>query len=156
MTTAPIAKSSPRSKPKNGFANLLAFRKDPLAFLTNMAREHGDVVTYRMGGRKVTLVNHPEYIKDLLVTNNRKFEKGRVLQRSKRLLGEGLLTSEGEVHLRQRRLAQPAFHRQRISTYAESMVRYADHTRSGWKAGATIDMREAMMQLTLNIVGKTL
>ena len=121
-----------------------------------MARQYGDVVRYRMGNRIVTLINHPDYIKDLLVTNNRKFEKGRVLQRSKRILGEGLLTSEGEVHLRQRRLAQPAFHRQRIASYGDSMVRYADHTRSRWKNGTTIDMREAMMQLTLNIVGKTL
>jgi cytochrome P450 len=140
----------------NGISNLLNFRKDPLAFLTRMAREYGDVVRYRMGNRTVTLINHPDYIKDLLVTSNRKFEKGRVLQRSKRLLGEGLLTSEGEIHLRQRRLAQPAFHRQRISSYGESMVRYADHTRSSWNDGDTIDMREAMMQLTLNIVGKTL
>ncbi len=152
MATASVAKS----KPKNGFANLFEFRKDPLAFLTRMAREHGDVVTYRMGGRKVTLVNHPDYIKDLLVTNNRKFEKGRVLKRSKRILGEGLLTSEGEMHLRQRRLAQPAFHRQRIVNYADSMVTYADHTRNSWKDGSTVDMRGEMMQLTLNIVGKTL
>lgn len=140
----------------NGISNLLNFRKDPLAFLTRMARDYGDVVRYRMGNRTVTLINHPDYIKDLLVTSNRKFEKGRVLQRSKRILGEGLLTSEGEVHLRQRRLAQPAFHRQRIASYGESMVKYADHTRSKWQDGTTIDMREAMMQLTLNIVGKTL
>ncbi len=152
MATSAVTKSNP----KNGLANLLVFRKDPLAFLTRMARDHGDVVTYRMGGRKVTLVNHPDYIKDLLVTSNRKFEKGRVLKRSKRLLGEGLLTSEGETHLRQRRLAQPAFHRQRIVNYAESMVTYADHTRLAWKDGSTVDMRGEMMQLTLNIVGKTL
>src|ERR1041385_8495850 len=139
-----------------GMANLLTFRKDPLAFLTAMASTHGDAVSYRIAGRTITLVNHPDYIKDLLVTNDRKFEKGRVLQRSKRILGEGLLTSEGEFHLRQRRLAQPAFHRQRIASYADSMVRYADHTRAGWKDGETRDIHQEMMQLTLNIVGKTL
>ena len=90
-----------------------------------MARAHGDAVQYRIAGRTITLLNHPDYIKDLLVTSDRNFEKGRILQRSKRILGEGLLTSEGEFHLRQRRLAQPAFHRQRIASYGESMVRYA-------------------------------
>jgi cytochrome P450 len=142
--------------PKRGVANLLIFRKDPLAFLTKMAREYGDAVSYRIAGRTITLLNHPDYVKDLLVTSNRKFEKGRVLQRSKRVLGEGLLTSEGEVHLRQRRLAQPAFHRQRISSYADSMVNYADQTRSRWKDGETRNIHEEMMRLTLNIVGKTL
>src|SRR3954469_24289289 len=139
-----------------GVVNLLAFRKDPLAFLTAMARTHGDAVAYRIAGRTITLLNHPDYIKDLLVTSNRKFEKGRVLQRSKRILGEGLLTSEGEGHLRQRRLPQPAFHRQRISSYADSMVNYADQTRRRWKDGETRNIHEEMMRLTLNIVGKTL
>src|SRR3954466_4218357 len=148
MATATTAVRTDR-----GVVNLLIFRKDPLAFLTAMARTHGDAVTYRIAGRTITLLNHPDHIKDLLVTHDRKFEKGRVLQRSKRILGEGLLTSEGEFHLRQRRLAQPAFHRQRISSYGESMANYADRTRSNWKDGTTVDMREAMMQLTLNIVG---
>src|ERR1041385_6961421 len=125
-----------------GMANLLTFRKDPLAFLTAMASTHGDAVSYRIAGRTITLVNHPDYIKDLLVTNDRKFEKGRVLQRSKRILGEGLLTSEGEFHLRQRRLAQPAFHRPRVSSYADSMVRYADHTSSSWKYGETKNIHQ--------------
>lgn len=142
-------------RPANGYANLLAFRKDPLAFLAQMAR-HGDIVSYRMGPRTVTFLNHPDHIKDLLVTSNRKFEKGMVLRRSKRVLGEGLLTSEGEVHLRQRRLAQPAFHRQRIGSYAESMVRYAQHARDRWTDGRVVDIHHEMMQLTLNIVGKTL
>lgn len=150
--------ASAASVPKRhrGLANLFAFRKDPLAFLTQVASEYGDAVSYRMGPRTVTLLNHPDYIKDLLVTSNRKFEKGRVLQRSKRVLGEGLLTSEGEMHLRQRRLAQPAFHRQRIAGYAHSMVTYAEHTRNSWDDGSTVDIHQEMMKLTLNIVGKTL
>ena len=82
--------------------------------------------------------------------------KGLVLQRAKRLLGEGLLTSEGEFHRRQRRLAQPAFHRQRIASYAEAMVHYANRTSDRWHDGATLDISEEMMRLTLGIVGKTL
>src|SRR6185503_19911415 len=74
----------------------------------------------------------------------------------KRLLGEGLLTSEGEFHRRQRRLAQPAFHRQRIASYAEAMVHYANCTSDRWHDGATLNISEEMMRLTPGIVGKTL
>jgi cytochrome P450 len=82
--------------------------------------------------------------------------KGEGLQRAKRLLGEGLLTSEGEFHLRQRRLAQPAFHRQRIAAYAATMVEYSDRACDRWQAGETRDVAREMMRLTLAIAGKTL
>ena len=72
-----------------------------------------------MAGEHLFLLNHPRLVKDVLVTNQRNFRKGRGLERAKRLLGEGLLTSEGAVHLRQRRLMQPAFHRDRIAAYAD-------------------------------------
>src|SRR4030095_2733472 len=84
------------------------------------------------------------------------FMKGLVLQRAKRLLGEGLLTSEGEFHRRQRRLAQPAFHRQRIASYADVMIDYASRTSERWRDGDTLDISVEMMRLTLGIVGKTL
>jgi cytochrome P450 len=99
---------------------------NPLPFFTNLARTYGDVVTYRMAGEQVFLVSDPHLIKDILVTHNRNFIKGRGLQRAKRLLGEGLLTSEGPHHLRQRRLMQPAFHCDRIAGYGNTMVTYAD------------------------------
>jgi cytochrome P450 len=129
---------------------------NPLPFFTSLARTYGDIVTYRMGGEQVFLVSDPHLIKDILVTHNRKFMKGRGLQRAKRLLGEGLLTSEGEHHLRQRRLMQPAFHRDRIAGYGRTMVSYADRLRNRWQQGATIDVAQEMMGLTLSIVGKTL
>jgi cytochrome P450 len=72
------------------------------------------------------------------------------------LLGEGLLTSEGATHLRQRRLMQPAFHRDRIAAYADTMVAYADRLRGAWRDGATLDVAQEMNRLTLSIVGKTL
>jgi cytochrome P450 len=130
--------------------------RDPLAFFTNLARTYGDIVSYRMGGEQMFFVNDPQHIKDILVTHNKRFMKGRGLQRAKRILGEGLLTSEGAMHLRQRRLMQPSFHRDRIAAYGATMVVYADRMRSGWADGATLDMAREMNRLTLSIVGKTL
>lgn len=102
------------------------------------------------------LLNHPDLARDLLVTSNSKFVKGRALQRAKMLLGEGLLTSEGEAHLRQRRMIQPAFHRERIAGYAEMMSQEASKIRKEWKDGVTLDIDKEMMRLTLRIVGRTL
>src|SRR5262249_21280828 len=102
---------------------------DPLAFFTNIGRTYGDLASYRMGGEQVFFVNHPRHIKDVLVTNNKSFIKGRGLERAKRLLGQGLLTSEGAVHLRQRRLMQPSFHRERVAAYGQTMVAYAERMR---------------------------
>jgi cytochrome P450 len=133
----------------------MRFRRDPLAYFEQIA-PLGDIVQYRMGPRHVTFLNHPDHIKDLLVTNNRKFIKSMVLQRAKRVLGEGLLTSEGEFHLRQRRLSQPAFHRDRIKAYATTMVDEAAAQRYRWKNGEIADIRAEMMKLTLVIAGKTL
>lgn len=132
-----------------------SFRKNPTEFLCNLARL-GDVTTFKMGSVPGVLVNHPDLIRDLLVTNHAKFIKGRALQRAKGLLGEGLLTSEREFHLRQRRMIQPAFHRHRVNDYAASMIEYADRLSGEWRDGDVRDIDEEMMRLTLWIVGKTL
>lgn len=145
---------SPKSKPFLG--HLPMFRRDPLKFLLDSAREHGDVVHFKFGPQDIYLLNHPDYVKDVLVTNNRNFVKSRGLEMAKKFLGEGLLTSEGEFHRRQRRLAQPAFHRQRINAYAKVMTGYGEQTRSRWAPGETLDISQEMMRLTLAIVGKTL
>jgi cytochrome P450 len=109
-----------------------------------------------MGGEHLFIASDPSVIKDVLVTHNQNFHKSRGLERMKILLGEGLLTSEDAVHLRQRRLMQPAFHRDRVAAYASTMVSYADRVRSGWTDGATLDVAREMSRLTLLIVGKTL
>jgi cytochrome P450 len=137
-------------------SGLLAYRKGPLPFFQNLAAQYGDISYFRLGPQEAFFLNHPDYIKDVLVTNHQNFIKGLALQRAKRLLGEGLLTSEGDFHRRQKRLAQPAFHRARIATYAEVMTDYALQTRERWHDGDTLDMSEEMMRLTLGIVGKTL
>jgi cytochrome P450 len=132
-----------------------SFRKAPTEFLTKLARL-GDVTSFRMGPQQGYFLNDPEMIRDLLVVNAHKFKKGRALQRAKNLLGEGLLTSEGEFHLRQRRMIQPAFHRTRIAEYALSMVEYADKMSDSWQDGEIRDIDKDMMHLTLQIVAKTL
>jgi cytochrome P450 len=134
---------------------VLALKRNRLEFLQRMAR-YGDVSHVRIGPQPVFLFRHPDAIKDVLVTQHRNFIKGRGLQRAKRLLGEGLLTSEGAFHLRQRRLAQPAFHRQRIAGYADVMAAYAERAAARWHDGQETDIAEEMMRLTLAIAGKTL
>jgi cytochrome P450 len=129
---------------------------NPLDFFTSLARTYGDISTYRMAGEQLFLVNDPRLIRDILVTHNRNFTKSRGLERSKRLLGQGLLTSEGARHLRQRRLMQPAFHRDRIAAYGGLMVGYADRMRRSWSDGAALDISREMNRLTLSIVGQTL
>ena len=99
---------------------------------------------------------HPDYIRDVLVTQNSNFVKGRALQKAKRILGDGLLTSEGETHHRQRRLVLPAFHRQRIASYGSVMVEHATRTSDQWQNGMSVDISQEMTRLTLGIVAKTL
>src|SRR2546427_5157144 len=136
---------------------LLTFRRDPIAFLMSTARDFGDIACFGAGSQQYFLVNHPDHIKDILVTHHADFKKGRGLERAKRMLGNGLLTSEGPFHHRQRRLAQPAFHRDRIARYADIMVDYADRVqRERWREGQTFDIAKEMMHLTLAIVGRTL
>jgi cytochrome P450 len=130
--------------------------RDPVAFLTGLTRDYGDIARVPLGAETLYLFNRPDLIRDVLVTNHRNFHKGRGLERAKLLLGLGLLTSEGEFHLRQRRLAQPAFHRQRVAAYGATMARYAAARRDRWTDGMVIDAHQEMMALALAIVGQTL
>jgi cytochrome P450 len=131
-------------------------QKSPLEFFMEVVRDFGDVAGLRLLKFRTIFINHPDMIEDVLVKNAKKFHKGRVLKANKRLFGEGLLTSEGDFWLRQRRLAQPAFHRTRIAAYGETMVQYAERAMSEWRNGEARDIHAEMMQLTLQIVGKTL
>ena len=148
------ARRGPKNLPLLG--NLPRFRAQPLAFLTGIAREYGDLPYFRLGPYHAHLINHPDYIRDILVTNQSNFTKSRALQRGRIFLGDGLLTSEGKFHLRQRRLVQPAFHRERLQGYGATMVELALRARDRWTPGAQLEMSDEMMRLTLAIVGKTL
>jgi cytochrome P450 len=152
-STAP-APPSPRGRPFLGV--LPHFGKHPAAYLLKAAREFGDIAHIRLGPLRAYLVSHPDSIRDILVTHQTKFTKSYTLQRAKLLLGEGLLTSEGEFHTRQRRLLQPAFHRERLRRYAADMTSCALKLRDQWTAGSERDIARDMMRLTLAIVGRTL
>ena len=151
-----VAREAPGPKSFWSLGNVYHFRRDPLAFLTRLAREYGDVARFQAGPQTIFLLSHPEHVRDVLVTHHARFRKGRALQRAKRLLGEGLLTSEGEFWRRQRRLAQPAFHRQRVSGYGRVMGEYAAQASARWREGQALDAADEMTRLTLAIVGKTL
>ncbi|MDQ3327681.1 MAG: cytochrome P450 [Chloroflexota bacterium] len=131
-------------------------RQDSASLLMQMAREYGDIVAFKLGRQDVVLLNHPDYVQDVLVTRHKQFLKGGPLQRAKRLLGEGLLTSEGNYHRQQRRLAQPAFHRARIAGYAHAIAEHAARTGMRWQEKTQVDMAGEMMRLTLGVVSKTL
>jgi cytochrome P450 len=132
------------------------FRKNPLTYFESMAREFGDICYFRLGRENIFLLNHPDLIRDVLVTHHNNFTKGRAFARTRKLLGEGLLFSEGDFHLRQRRMIKPAFHHQRIAAFAEGMTRHAERLRSRWPDGATLDVSHEMLRLTLAIVGEAL
>ena len=103
--------------PKRSILTAIAYRpgRDPIGFFGDLIKTYGDLAYVHMGGERVFLVSDPRHVRDIFVTNQRFFAKGKGLERARRFLGEGLLTSEGATHLRQRRLAQPAFHRDRIA-----------------------------------------
>jgi cytochrome P450 len=137
-------------------SSFFQYTRDPLTFLPQAIRTYGDVIGLRFFRFRIYFLNHPDVIEELLVAQARKFGKGRVLKANQRLFGKGLLTSEGDFWLRQRRLAQPAFHRARIASYAEAMVQYAQKLTGTWMHGEERDVHAEMMGLTLQIVGKTL
>ena len=129
---------------------------DRLRAMTEWAREYGDIYHCRFMGYHVYFVNRPEYIEQVLVTEPRKFMKGRALQANRELFGNGLLTSEGEFWQRQRKLSQPAFHRARIQSYGQTMVELTQKAVSSWREGETRNIHRDMMALTLEIAARTL
>lgn len=134
----------------------IAFREDRLGFLDRCFARYGDMVRLRFGHRRIVVVNHPDLVEEVLVTRNRSFIKHFGLRMGKPTLGNGLLTSEGDFWRRQRRLAQPAFHRERIAAHGAVMVAATERMLDTWQAATTIDVQAAMMQVTLEIVAKTL
>jgi cytochrome P450 len=144
--------------PKGHFlvGSLPEFRRDLLGFFVACAREFGDVVPIRVADRKLVLLNHPDLIEEVLTARARQTTKTALLQMLRPVLGDGLLLSEGDTWLRQRRLMQPAFHRQRIAAYGDVMAGYADRGMAGWKDGETRDVHADMMAITQAIVAKTL
>jgi cytochrome P450 len=129
---------------------------NPIVLFQHLAETYGDIAHYKIGHHHIVFLNHPEYIREVLVVQNDNFIKERTVQRSKMLLGEGMITSEAAEHRAQRQTAQPAFHRQRIVEYAGTIIEEASHTRDLWRAGEQRDIAADMMHLTLNVVARTL
>ncbi len=149
-------KTAPWIKGERILGSLRAFVDDRLGFLERVARS-GDVVGFRVGWRRFYLVLQPEGVKRILVdnvSNYRKETRGQQLLRA--VIGDGLITSEDDAWRRQRRLSQPAFHKERIAAFAPLMARAARETVARWHSGTTIDVAEEMSRLTLTIVGRAL
>jgi cytochrome P450 len=135
---------------------LRQFIRDPINTLTNIAQEYGDISCFKLGHKEqVYLISNPDYIEKVLIYDHRNFKKGKRLQTAKAVLGEGLVTSEGDLHNRQRRLIQPIFHPKQIITYSNIMTDYAIRMTNRWKDGDMVDVSERMMQLTLGIICKS-
>lgn len=136
--------------------NTLEFARDPLAFLTGCAQQYGEMVSLRLIFSPACLLTRPEHIEQVL-KEREVFVKDTPAWRAVRsLVGDGLLTSEGDFWARQRRLTQPIFHQQRITGYGQIMVEYAERMMATWADGEQRDIHDAMMRLTLDIVTKTL
>ncbi len=144
--------------PKGVFfiGSLIDYFRNMLGFLLGIAREYGDIAFFNIGSRKIYLLSHPDLIQQVLITDNRKFTKSRALKRSKVVVGEGLLTVEGNTHLNRRRLLQPAFHTKSIKTYADTIIDTTAEKVDRWEYNKSIDIHKEMMGLTLAIVTKTL
>ncbi|MBZ5605558.1 MAG: cytochrome P450 [Acidobacteriia bacterium] len=156
MLASTVPSRPPFLKGRPFIGVLPEFRSNAPDFLLDTQRRLGDLVHFKLGPQQMYEVSHPDWIRDILVTHQSNFTKSRMLERAKVLLGEGLLTSEDAFHTRQRRLVQPAFHRERLAGYAASMVECAVHTRDSWQSGKTYDAMREMNRLTLAIVAKTL
>lgn len=145
----------PKGLPFLGLA--LAVRRDALSVFTRIASEYGDVVRFIVAGQERFLLNAPDLIEQVLVVQQAKFHKSELTRRiTGPMIGQGLLTSEGELWRRQRRLAQPAFHRSRINEYAVPMVECAQEQIRSWRNDEVRDMAREMMELTLTIAVRTL
>lgn len=130
--------------------------RDPLEFLSEVHQKLGSFVELDTGFRKVYAVLDPELIRDVLVTQGSSYQKGRGLQIAERVLGKGLLTANGALHLRQRRLVQPAFHRQKLDHYADIMVRVTQERTGRWRDGECLDLSREMMAITLDIITQSM
>jgi len=133
---------------------------DPIRLFQHLHKTYGNIASYNVMGRPIIFINDPRYIENVLIHDAHRYVKERTVRRMKILLGEGLITSEDPLHIRQRRIVAPAFHRQRIAAYADQIVAIAAHHRDQWQTGQTpnpvIDIAAASMALSLEIVARTL
>ncbi len=128
----------------------------PILLFEHLLRTYGNIAHYHFMGTAIVFINDPDYIREILINQSASFVKERTVRRMKVLLGEGLITSDDPIHMRQRKIAAPAFHRQRIAAYGDQIVACAAHQRETWHPGEHIDIAAASMKLSLEIVARTL
>jgi cytochrome P450 len=128
----------------------------PILLFEHLLKTYGNIAHYRFLGTPIVFINDPDYIREILINQAGSFVKERTVRRMKILLGEGLITSDDPIHMRQRRIVAPAFHRQRIAAYGEQIVACAAAQRETWSSGQHIDIAAASMELSLEIVARTL
>ncbi len=128
----------------------------PILLFEHLHRTYGNIAHYQFLGTPIVFINDPDYIREILVTQASAFVKERTVRRMKILLGEGLITSDEPFHMRQRRIAAPAFHRQRIAAYADQIVASALTAADKIQTGQIFDIAAASMSLSLEIVARTL
>lgn len=145
----------PRSLPYYAFKPWVKLG-DPILLFEYLHKTYGNVASYRFMGTHIIFINDPDLIREVLVTQGSAFVKERTVRRMKILLGDGLITSEEPFHMRQRRIAAPAFHRQRIAAYATQIVESATAAADRILPGQPFDMAAASMELSLEIVARTL
>ena len=136
--------------------HLPAFYADTTGFLARLAQEQGDVARFRLGRRNAVMLAHPDHVRAVLVDHAADFVKGNLIQRARSLLGDGLLTSEGDLHHAQRRCIQPVFARARVNGYATIVPPLAARQTARWKSGERVRVDDAMNALTMTIVARAL
>jgi cytochrome P450 len=136
--------------------DLPAFQSDAPGFLLHIAREQGDVARFRLGRTDAILLSHPDQVHAVLVERAGEFTKGRLMQRARRLLGDGLLTSEGDLHRSQRRRIQPVFARERLQGYAAQVPGIAASQVAHWRDGGRVRLDAAMDAVTMRLVARAL
>lgn len=151
--------SAPTSSHSRGWpfvGHFFAFRADAPGFLRRIAGEQGDVARFRLGRRDAFLLTHPDMVRRVLVDHADAFVKGRLMQRARRLLGDGLLTSEAQLHHTQRRRIQPVFSRERLQGYGAQVPSLVASAVSGWRRGAVVRVDAEMDALAMRMVARTL
>ena len=146
----------PGPKPGHIFGNLLKFRKDQLGFITNLQRAYGDAATMYFFKTPAVLFTRPEAIRYVLIENARNFINRPVFESLRLVLGDGLLSIDGDFHRQQRRMVQPAFHKQRVESYCDTMVACTESMLDEWTPGSQRDVADEMMRVTMRIVAKAL
>lgn len=161
-TNAPVIRRGAYRFPPGLKHNLLwtaarRFRPaNPISLFSHLADEFGDIAHYKLGHKHIIFLNSPEYIREIMVVQHANFIKERTQYRAKLLLGEGMITADGQRHRRQRQVAQPSFHRQRVPAYAEEIVRRAAMARDVWQSGSELNIYREMMHYALGTVSSTL